>query len=753
MSEIVVHQLDAIHPAIGGTDGFITDMVKNAPPGVDFRIVGVTSGRSGVPLGVWREVALGAARVPFMAVAHVDLRERRSLPHSLRLIRGLVRFRPALDGARIHAHRCDVGLAVSFLYPRSRIALFVHENRKEALGRRHETYWRFFPAGYSAVERLAVARADQVVVMNHDASERLGRLSPQVVYGRNWFDGAVFHPNGNGTPRGCIGWVGRLEEAKDPALAIDTFCRLKELGRPFRAWLAGSGSLFDEIRAQVASTGLTEEVELLGELTPAELADRLRETSVLLITSHSEGLPRAAVEALGCGTPVVSTRCGDLTRLITDDNGRLLASRDPRALAEAVWDVEDSVSRSQTASSVGDYEMRVVLDGLFRRLELASVQPREHRRRLVVVSYLAHHPVQPRGPRTRAVVRELARTHSVELVAGPDHRQATSTRRWPHLRRLAGWMLGAVLIDMIEPWSRRRLRDWQPNAEGALLIGYPFSTIMLAAARLARRSVPYVVDVGDPIALTAKRPTMRGPALWRARRAEARMWASASGAIVTTDGQRDALRALYPGLPILVRPNGVDAGVATPSAATRRTSGSRTLRLVHFGSLYRSRLDIHPLLRRLAEDGPWTEVELTQFGPDWSRRLARSGAGVKVRVRDAVPWPEALRHAQEFDAALVIGNLDPSQLPSKVVSYLSLPIPRIAVTRDPEGDAIGRYLEDKAGWLVLRPDDARAPELVSSHLRRAWTPTELALPASESWDVASPEAAAFVLDSLAHARG
>jgi glycosyltransferase involved in cell wall biosynthesis len=368
MTEVVIHQFDPLDPAIGGTDGFIADLIRSAPAETDFRILGVANPRSGVRLGAWEEVALGPRRVPFMALAHVDLRGSRPIPRSVQLVQGLVRFRPRLEGARIHAHRCDVGLPASLLYRRTPLVQFVHENGVEALGNRHETFWRFFPIGYRVVERLAVRRAEHVVVMNYEASRRLRGLSPNVVYGRNWFDGSIYYPNDAGPEKGYIGWIGRLEEAKDPALAIATFRELKKRGRTFRAWIAGSGSLFDAIRDEVAREGLSGEVELLGELSAEELADRLRRTSVLLITSHSEGLPRAALEALGCGTPVVATRCGDLIRVISDRNGSLVASREPRDLAETICNVEENVSRSEAAKSVDGYEMRVVLNGLFATL-------------------------------------------------------------------------------------------------------------------------------------------------------------------------------------------------------------------------------------------------------------------------------------------------------------------------------------------------------------------------------------------------
>jgi hypothetical protein len=77
------------------------------------------------------------------------------------------------------------------------------------------------------------------------------------------------------------------------------------------------------------------------------------------------------------------------------------------------------------------------------------------------------------------------------------------------------------------------------------------------------------------------------------------------------------------------------------------------------------------------------------------------------------------------------------------MDYLTLPIPRIALTPAEGADSITEYLADKSGWLVLTPDAVDAPERVHAHVARSWSREELAAPASEAWPVVAEEIAHF----------
>jgi hypothetical protein len=383
-----------------------------------------------------------------------------------------------------------------------------------------------------------------------------------------------------------------------------------------------------------------------------------------------------------------------------------------------------------------------------------SVHPRS-KPGVVVVSYLANAPFAPRGIRTRELLRALERERSVELIAGPveaSPRRVAPAAGRSFLRKALQFAHSSVLLDKFELWSRRRFRSWRPDAAGALLIGFPFSPLVYAARRLQASGIPYVVDVGDPWALTAAhgRSINRNLGLRRARSAERRLWSGAAGAVVTTAGQASALRQLFPQLPVLIRPNGlVSVGPPQDSAGFGTTSRAddSVLRLAHFGDIYAARLEIVRFLASLARDGSWDRVEFHQYGSDWTGHL-RAQDVVTVTFHEPRPWSEVVDVAVEFDLAVVIGNRDPKMLPSKAVEYLQLPIPRLAVVEDDHGDALAQYVADKRGWIVLRVDGSGSAEAIRGHLDQGWSQADLLPPDEERWDHVGAEVVRFFLQVI-----
>ena len=367
--------------------------------------------------------------------------------------------------------------------------------------------------------------------------------------------------------------------------------------------------------------------------------------------------------------------------------------------------------------------------------------------RLVVVSYLAHAPFSPRGVRTRALLEALAADWQIILVAGPRPSSAPAGVQRRHYPKFVGATANAVLVDKHEPWSVRRFRSWRAEADGAFLIGAPFSPIAYAGRRLRAQQIPYVVDVGDPWVLNSPLPRPRLLGLLRAKRAERRLWRGASGAVLTTVEQKTAIGRLFPHLDILVRPNGFEPVEGTGQSDRRDHASADVLRLAHFGVMYEARLDLVPFLVRLRESGYWRRIELHQFGAVFAVDPSAT-RGVDVVFNEPRPWPEVARLARAYDAALIIGMLDRQQLPSKAISYLTLPIPRIAVTKHPASDALGRYLAGKPGWLMVRPDDDQVADLVRAHVSRVWTASDLSPPTAESWPAVAAEVAQFVRQVL-----
>jgi glycosyltransferase involved in cell wall biosynthesis len=368
---LVVHQFDPAEEIAGGVHGFIGDFIRFAPEGHHFRVVGV-DGTGRWRRWRWQDAEIGGRAVSFLPLAHFSAgRQQRLVPHTLRLAAGLLARRPAARRAFVHAHRAETGAMLALMYPRSPLIQFVHTDSAEGLRHRTETFWRFLPGTHLEIERFAARRAARTWVLNATAAGRLSAASPNVRAARNWYDDSLFYPASASEPRPMrVGWLGRMEPPKDPVKAVDTLGELARAGVPFDAWFAGSGTLERQVERRIAEHHIEGSVTLCGTLAPPDLAEQLRRTDVLLVSSLWEGQPRAVLEALGCGVPVVSTPVGDVPDILVEGRSGYIANdATSAALAELVIRAAELRDRPAIAATIGSYRATEVVGGYFTELE------------------------------------------------------------------------------------------------------------------------------------------------------------------------------------------------------------------------------------------------------------------------------------------------------------------------------------------------------------------------------------------------
>jgi glycosyltransferase involved in cell wall biosynthesis len=75
-----------------------------------------------------------------------------------------------------------------------------------------------------------------------------------------------------------------------------------------------------------------------------------------VLSSVSEGLPKAAIEAMACGTPVVATEVGGLPDVISHgETGFLAASNDPDELEKVITDALTNYDLEQISGDARQY--------------------------------------------------------------------------------------------------------------------------------------------------------------------------------------------------------------------------------------------------------------------------------------------------------------------------------------------------------------------------------------------------------------
>jgi glycosyltransferase involved in cell wall biosynthesis len=126
---------------------------------------------------------------------------------------------------------------------------------------------------------------------------------------------------------------------KGPDVFVAVVERLRDTIPDLTVLLTGPARGF--VRRELARLGVPTRHVLAS--SRAELARAYHDVDLCLVTSRQEGGPKAVLEAMAAGVPVVTTRVGQAAELVrTGENGLLADVDDVEALAEAVLAVQES---------------------------------------------------------------------------------------------------------------------------------------------------------------------------------------------------------------------------------------------------------------------------------------------------------------------------------------------------------------------------------------------------------------------------
>lgn len=163
-------------------------------------------------------------------------------------------------------------------------------------------------------------------------------------------DAGRFRPDPAAVVPGKLGFVGRIDDPrKNIPLLVQAIALIRQQHPRVSAELIG-GDPGPVVQNLIEALELRDTVAAMAYMPREQLPERLRTMDVFVLPSHQEGLCIAALEAMACGCPVVSTRCGGPEEFVIDGETGFLVDNDPAALAAAIGRIVGDRSLRQRLS-------------------------------------------------------------------------------------------------------------------------------------------------------------------------------------------------------------------------------------------------------------------------------------------------------------------------------------------------------------------------------------------------------------------
>lgn len=295
----------------------------------------------------------------------IDLKSSRVVISLPRLIRYLRRERPvAMLSAMGHANVIAI-LAQKLAGVKTRMV--VSERNTYSVASAHTKGWRAVTV--KRLQRPAYLASDGIVAVSTGVADDLAkslsipRARIDVAYNPVVTDSlSTLADETTALPWLTLGssplilGAGRLTKAKDFITLIRSFALVRAT-RPARLAILGEGELRAELETEAIKLGVDTDVVMPGFIDNPFAV--MRQANLFVLSSAWEGLPNVLIQAMACGTPVVSTDCPSGPNEILEGGkwGRLVPVGDVLALAKAITASLDEIEHPNVALRAADFSV------------------------------------------------------------------------------------------------------------------------------------------------------------------------------------------------------------------------------------------------------------------------------------------------------------------------------------------------------------------------------------------------------------
>lgn len=192
-----------------------------------------------------------------------------------------------------------------------------------------------------------ITNAKKVIAVSNalaDSIEKFSFKRPGVI--PNLVDGDVF--NIKPAPlndKFTFFTLSSISEKKGVKVLIQSIKNVIEKDKNIRFRIGGAGEMLEQYKELSAKENLGEYITWLGALTREESVREFQKCDSFILPSFHESFGLVLAEALACGKPVISTKCGGPEDIINNENGILVNIGNAEELSDAILNIKNNIKK------------------------------------------------------------------------------------------------------------------------------------------------------------------------------------------------------------------------------------------------------------------------------------------------------------------------------------------------------------------------------------------------------------------------
>lgn len=195
------------------------------------------------------------------------------------------------------------------------------------------------------IDKLLIPRFDKIIAINDDTKEYYTSHFPNLQekisviptgIDSTFFKNVIVDKNKYGLNKDyrTILYIGRFVKVKGLDFLLYAFKILQDSNIKVQLVLVGEGPEKSHLMKIIEELKL-KNVRFIETIEHSEIPDIMNCADVFALCSSGEGMPTVVLESLACGVPVVSTKVGDVHKVVHDGiSGYLIEKRTPEEISK-----------------------------------------------------------------------------------------------------------------------------------------------------------------------------------------------------------------------------------------------------------------------------------------------------------------------------------------------------------------------------------------------------------------------------------